>query len=188
MYKPSHSNLRPVAEVLEDGAAEFLKQSREHIPDLSAWTKLYAASQTLLSAMREGRVLAALVEICSNLFACEQLAIVEIERQPKAVHFLGEEGLSSEKREALIQNAQFLKPRITPGSAWIPSDDGQGDLDLASLEISALVPLWRDQRSTGAMVLFQLLPQRSGFDAEDRQVLQLLSRYAGPCLRSQVHG
>jgi hypothetical protein len=177
-----------VANVLEAGAAEFFKQSLEHTPHRSAWTKLYVASQTLLSAMREGRVLAALVEICSNLFACEQLAIVEIECQTNVVHFLGEEGLSLEKREALIQAARFLKPRITPGSAWIPSDDEQGDTVLSLLGISALVPLWIDQRSSGAMVLFHLLSHRSGFDVEDRQVLQLLSRYAGLCLRSQVHG
>jgi hypothetical protein len=187
LHKQAQPGSRPVVDILQADAAEFLKHSLAHTPQLGTWTKLYAASQTLLRAMQEERVLAALVEICSNLLACEQLVIVEIERRT-VVRFLAEEGLLREKREALIQNARLLEPRIAPGAAWVPSDSGQGDAALAPLGISALVPLWKDQRSTGAMVLFQLLPQRRGFDGEDRQVLQLLSLYAGPCLRSQVHG
>lgn len=187
MAKQSHSVSRPVADVLESRSAEFLKQSIEHIPDVSAWTKLYAASQTLLSAVRDGRVPAALIEICSNLLACEQLAVVEIERQARVVRLLAEESLSLERRGVLIQSGRFLEPWIMPGTAWIPSDFGQGDECLAPLGISAVVPLWKDERSSGAMVLFQLLPQRNGFDEEDRQILRLLSFYAGPCWRNQAH-
>jgi hypothetical protein len=186
LYKSGHSNVRPVAAVLEADAAEFLRQAHEHLPQMDASTKLYAASQTLLLAMREERVVPALVEICSNLLGCEQLAIVEIERHTGTVLFLGEEGLSPEKREVLIRNEDVLEPRITPGSAWGPSDEN-GDSALISLGISALVPLWRDQKSSGALVLFQLLPHRRRYEMEDREVLQLLSLYAGPCLRSQSH-
>jgi hypothetical protein len=186
--KQSHSISRPMADVLEARSAEFLKQAVEHIPDLSAWSKLYAATQTLLSAVREERVPAALIEICSNLLACEQLAVVEIERQARVVRLLAEESLSLERRGILIQSARFLEPWIVPGTAWIPSDFGQGDDALVPLGISAVVPLWKDEWSSGAMVLFQLLPQRNGFDAEDRQILRLLSFYAGPCWRSQAHG
>lgn len=186
MSSQPRQNPCAVARALEAGSAEFLKQSLERTPNLGAWTKLYAASQTLLSAMREERVITALVEICSNLLGCDHLAIVEIERQTATVHFLGEKGLSSERREALVRNDCILEPRIMPGSAWVPSDHGQRDSSLASLGIGALVPLWRDQRSSGAMLLFELLPRRSGLDAEDREVLQLLSVYAGPCLRSET--
>lgn len=181
-------NPRAVAEVLEAGSAEFLKQYLERTPNRGAWTKLYAASQTLLSAMREDRVVAALVEICSNLLGCEHLAIVEIEHQTGTVHFLGEEGLSPERRAALIQSEGILEARIMQGSAWIPSDSCQGDSAFAPLGISALVPLWRDRRSMAAMIMLQLLPQRHGFDSEDREVLQLLSLYAGPCLRPKHVG
>jgi hypothetical protein len=188
LHKHSQSNSCQVAEVLEAGAAEYLRHSLEHSPDPGAWTKLYATSRTLLSAMREGRVLAALVEICSNLLACEQLAIVEIESQTSATQLLCEEGLHRKTREALIQNARLLEPRIVPGSASISSDNPPANAGFAALGISAVVPLWKDGKSSGAMVLFQLLPQCSGFDSEDRQVLQLLSLYAGPCLRSQWNG
>jgi chemotaxis protein CheD len=186
----SQAQMNPgaVAEALEAGSAEFLKQSLERTANRGTCTKLYAASQTLLAAMRDERVIPALIEVCSNLLGCEQLAIVEIEHQTGTVHFLGEEGLSPEKRAALIRKEGILEARITTGRAWVPAKNGEGDSAFVPLGISALVPLWGDQRSMAAMVLFQLLPQRKGFDSEDLEVLQFLSLYAGPCLRPEHVG
>lgn len=181
-------NPRTVVAALEAGSAEFLKQSLEGTPNLGAWTKLYVASQTLLTALQEGQVIAALAEISSNLLGCEHLAIVEIEHPTGTVHFLGGEGLSPERREVLIREEGILESRIMVGRVWISSDHRPDDSALASLGISAVVPFWKDERSSAAILLFELLPQRSGFDAEDREVLQFLSRYAGPCLRSQLRG
>jgi hypothetical protein len=178
--------LPPVADVLESDAAGFLKQSLESTPNSGAWVKLYAASQTLLSAMQQDRVAAALVEISSNLLGCEEVAIVEIEGDPRTVQFLGEEGLSPENRQGLIQSGRFLGPMITPGECWIPWDQERSYSPFIPRRINALIPLWNDERSSGAMLLFELLPQRNGFDAEDREVLQLLALYAGPCLRSHT--
>ncbi len=178
--------LRQVADGLENAAAGFLQQSRGRTPDAVVWTKLYAASRTLLSAMREARVGAALAEICATLLGCEEFAIVEIKGEPAVVQFLGEEHLSPENRRALIQNGRFLRPLISPGEAWVPWEQERCYSPLIPRRISALVPLWRDEQSGGAMLLFELLPQRSGFDAEDREILQLLALYAGPCLRSHT--
>ena len=178
--------LRPLADFLENDAEGFLRQSLESTPNSGAWLKLYTASQTLLSAMQQDRVAAALVEISSNLLGCEEVAIVEIGGDPTTIHFLGEEGLSPEDRQGLIQNGRFLGPMITPGECWIPWDQERSYSPLIPRRINALIPLWNDERSSGAMLLFELLPQRNGFDAEDREVLQLLALYAGPCLRSRT--
>jgi len=185
---PTHagSGLRRVADALEHAADGFLKQSLERTPNAGVWAKLYAASQTLLSAMPEARVAPALFEICATLLGCEEVAIVEIKGEPAAVEFLDEERLSPDNRRALIQNGRFLRPMISPGEAWIPWDQERCYSPLIPRRISALVPLWKDEQSGGAMLLFELLPQRSGFDAEDREVLQLLALYAGPCLRSEA--
>jgi hypothetical protein len=53
---------------------------------------------------------------------------------------------------------------------------------LSSLGISARIPFWLDSATKGAIVFFDLLPQRNGLDAVDRELLQLLCAYTGPCL------
>jgi len=174
-----------VRAAMEAKSVEFRRNASTSVSDMSVWTKLYAANQVLLSAVSDARVSSALIEICSNLLGCEEVAIVEIDRATQAVHFLGEEGLSSEKRKALSQNVSLLLSRIGAANIAITAEGKKDSSGLAPLDISALVPLWVDVRSSAALVLFQLLPQRTGFDAEDLEVLQLLSVYAGPCLRSR---
>jgi hypothetical protein len=69
---------------------------------------------------------------------------------------------------------------IDPGDAVIASCDSVDRCALCEFRISAIVPLWFDNRSSVALVLFQLLPERKAFDDEDRIILQLLSSYTGP--------
>jgi len=189
LNKGLQSGSRPLTDAMEEGSTEFRRLAIQFPSNLSVWTKLYAANQTMLLAMGHQRVISALVEICSNLLGCEELTILEIDHTTGKVQFLASEGLSSQQIDTIAQTARQFKSRIDPGSPHITSDeDGKADSGLGQLGISAMVPLWKDAESSGALVLFQLLPQRSGFDAEDREVLQLLSTYAGPCLRSQNRG
>ena len=177
---------RSLTEILQAGSADYRRQSIECPTTLSVCTKLYVANQTMLAAMGQHRVAAALVEICSNLLGCEQLAIVKIDRATANIHFLTAEGLQQANRELIANHVRGLEAQISPGTPQVFLDaENESRFELGDSGISAVVPLWTDDRSSGALILFQLLPQRSGFDAEDREVLQLLSIYAGPCLRSQ---
>jgi len=188
LSKKAQAVSQHVADFVQFSAAEFRRRAKEHPSDLSVCTKLYATNQTLLWAMQRNRVGSGLLEICANLLACEEVAIVEIECKTGTIRFVGEKGLLPEKRAALIQNPQLLESRIEPGRAVIPADGGEDSSALQALGINAIVPLWASEKSKAAMLLFQLLPQRTAFDAEDREVLQLLSIYAGPCLRNQNLG
>jgi len=174
---------------MEADSARFRRQAVECPEDLSLWTKLYTVSQIMLAAMQEDRVGPALAEICSNLLGCEQFAIVEISEPAGRVKFLQAQDLSSELCVAVVSQAELLQSQIRCGTPQIPSDRTDQDAaNLSELEVSALVPLWSEEESSGAILLFQLLPQRSGFDTEDREVLRLLSAYAGPCLRKETRG
>ena len=171
---------------MEADSALFRRRAVERPEDLSVWTKLYTASQMMLSAMQEHRVTSALGEICSNLLGCEEWAIVELPRGTSEVQFVAAEGLSAERRGALAGSRRILESRMQSGSLQIVSDQSEREAqDLDRLGITAVVPAWSDEKSCGAILLFQLLPQRTEFEAEDRKVLQLLSNYAGRCLKGQ---
>lgn len=182
---PSSSS---VTEILEKCSADYLKRSEEATPGLSGSTKLYAASQVLLAATQEKRVVPALVEICSNLLACEELAIVEVKRHTRDIQFLGEENLFSDQRTILTGNPETVEKWITPGNPFFPRHVRTEASVQLPLSVSAVIPLWRNEHSSAAIVLLRLLPQRTEFDKEDRKVLQFLSLYAGPCLRSELSG
>ena len=170
---------------MEQKSAELLRQARECDSNLSIFAKLYAAHKTLAAAIRNGHVSAALLEICSNLLGCEQVAIVEIDSHTEELHFLAEEGLSPQDRGVLAENISVLQSQINSDDAVIFPGRSSESAGMGEFGVTALVPLWNDRRSSAALVLFKLLPQRDGFDEDDRTILKLLSIYAGPCLRRQ---
>ena len=171
-----------IVKEMEAGSTDFLSRAGNSGDELSVWTKVYTANQAMLSAMEQGSMIPALLEICSNLLGCEQVAIFQV-RSECHVQFFGEQGIGSQLKAQLAKNARALVEAINLGVTRLTCDDENGCL--SSLGVTALVPLWKDEHSSAAVALFELLPQRNGYDAEDREILQLLAIYAGPCLKGQ---
>jgi transcriptional regulator with GAF, ATPase, and Fis domain len=183
------SSFGAVAAMIEADSVQFHRHAVEFSDDLSVWTKLYTVSQTMLSAIHENKILSAVGEVCSNLLGCEEVAIVDVSRANGRVRFLAAEGISSTTRRGVAASGKALDSQIQSGNLWIVSDnDDQRSAELEHLGVSALVPLWSDEESSGAILLFKLLPQRTGFDTEDRRVLQFLSTRIGECMRSRDDG
>ncbi len=175
----------PLQDVLENRAEEYLRmcwetsaQEERH----AVATKLYAACRRLSAAVRGRDAAAAVLEIASNLMACEEIAILQLKANSKEVSFLDSAGLSENQRRSLQSNAARISSEIDRGRVYMVGENEAGDQFLSSLGIQAFVPLWQNRRTKGAIVFFHLLPQRNGFEPGDRELLDLLSVYAGPCL------
>lgn len=189
MNNAAQFSIHSLAAAMEAESARFRSQAIECPNDISLWTKLQTVSQIMLAAMREGRVPSALEEICSNLLACEQFAIVEIARATGRVQFRKAHCVPSEMSAAIAERGKLLESQIGLSTPRITTDKSdKSPEELSRMGISVLVPLWSDETSSAAMLLFQLLPQHSGFDTEQREILQFLSTHAGPCLRSPIRG
>ena len=189
MNKAAQATGHSLLALMEADSARFRQQAAECPADLGLWTKLYTVSQIMLSAMQQSRVSSALEEICSNLLGCEQLAIIDISRRTGRIQFLKSQQLSSEKLMAVAEQGPVLESQIQRGTLQVISDKRDEESGkFSQLGITALVPLWLDDESSGCLLLFSLLPQRSGYDIEDREVLRLLATHAGPCLRSEKRG
>jgi hypothetical protein len=144
--------------------------------------KLYAASRRLREAIEDRAVAEAVIEIGANLLACEQMAIVVLPVHWEGSVSLHAAGLTSRQCENLRFNADRIASAVPEGSVFVQGDDCAASGWLASLGIRAHVPLWQNRTKRGAIVFFDLLPQKTALDEEDRAVLKLLAIYAGPCL------
>jgi hypothetical protein len=170
---------------LQDLSVRYRRQCSElplpHKEQL-ALAKLYAGARRLCQALREGAVADAIVEIGSNLMGCEQMALLILRDHWTSVAFLGSVGLDLTQLEAMRMNAREIIKEAPEDDIYIESDSEKPDQFLSSLGITAYVPLWLDSTTRGAIVFFNLLPQRNGLDSADRELLRLLCAYAGPCL------
>lgn len=147
----------------------------------SAWLKLYAASERLRIAVRERDVLQALLEIGSNLMACEEMAVIAVQKDGH-MSVLASSGFTEHRAEVLIAKAEQIAAEIGRGQIIIVN--GCGKAVWSELGVTAFVPVCHKSEPRGALIFYKLLPQRTGFDAADYELLQLLSIYSGACLFS----
>lgn len=180
----SQADLASLERDLRQLSLRYMRQSME-LPlnhnDQAVRAKLYAAANALQQAVREGMVADAIFEIGSNLIGCEQMALLVTCKQQDGVAFSGCTGFNPQQFEAIRRNAKRILEEAPSASIYIKA--GAEDRSfLSSLGISALIPFWLDGATKGAIVFFDLLPQRNGLDAGDRELLKLLCAYTGPCL------
>ena len=163
----------------------YMRQSVELPLDHEKQTvmaRLYSAANTLQQAVREGMVAGAIFEIGSNLIGCEQMALLVTCEQQDRVAFAGSVGVNPKQLEAIRRDAKRILKEAPADSIYIKT--GVEDrFFLSSLGITALIPFRLDSATKGVIILFDLLPQRNGgLDSGDRELLNLLCAYAGPCL------
>jgi hypothetical protein len=143
--------------------------------------RLYSATNTLHQAVRQGVVENAVFEICSNLIGCEQVALLVMSKQQNSIDFIGSAEFNPTQLDTLRRNAKRIIEEAPADSIVIPTA-GKDRSFLSSLGVSARIPFWLDSATKGAIVFFDLLPQRNGLDARDLELLKLLSAHTGPCL------
>ncbi|MBZ5508778.1 MAG: GAF domain-containing protein [Acidobacteriia bacterium] len=149
----------------------------------TVWLKLYTASERLRIAVHEHDVLQALLEIGSNLMACEEMAVVTLQEDGR-LSVLASSGLTEHRAEALMARAEQIAAEVGRGQITIVNASRCGNALWSELGIIAFVPVWHKSEPRGALIFYKLLPQRTGFDAADYELLQLLSMYSGACLFS----
>jgi hypothetical protein len=178
------TDLAGVEQDLRHLSLRYMRQSVElplHHEDKAVRAKLYAAAKALQQAVRENMVADAIFEIGSNLMGCEQIALLVTCEQQDRVAFVGSDGFNPEQLEAIRRNAKRIIEEAPGDSIYIRT--GAEDRSfLSSLGITARITFQLNSATKGAIVLFDLLPQRNGLDSGDRELLKLLCAFAGPCL------
>jgi hypothetical protein len=179
-----HADLASLEQDLRHLSLRYMRQSVElplNHQDQAVRAKLYAAAKALQQAVRENMVADAIFEIGSNLMGCEQIALLVTCEQQDRIAFVGSDGFNPEQLEAIRRNAKRIIEEAPMDSIYIKAGAGDHSF-LSSLGITARIPVRLDSARKGAIVLFDLLPQRNGLDSGDRELLKLLCAYAGPCL------
>lgn len=180
----SQADLAGLERDLRQLSLRYMRQSVELPLDhekQTVLTRLYSAANTLHQAVREGIVENAIFEIGSNLIGCEQVALLVMSKQQDRVEFIGSAEFDPKQLDTLRQNAKRIIEEAPADSIFIETACKDRSF-LPSLGITARIPFQLDSATKGAIVFFDLLPQRNGLDAEDRELLKLLCAYTGPCL------
>lgn len=179
-----HDNISLV-QALERCAAAYRNRCLSNLRGDDApnpmWVRLYSASERLKQAVQQNDVAREILVIGSSLLGCDEMAVLELYGSSN-LSLLAVSGMTAGRQQALVANTAAIASAIQAGQISIVNTDGPYSLLWSELGITALVPVCDQGKPRGAIIFYQFLPQRSDLDLADRELLRLLSMFAGPSL------
>jgi len=143
---------------------------------------LYVASYQLHGTLDRERVLAAIKEIVINLIGSEELAIWEIDRDSESMLLIDSFGIDAAKWAAVPLNAPGVISLVAAtGESYI---GGKSPVHFLGKEekLIACIPLKLDERVIAVIALFSLLQQKTGLEALDFELFDLLASHGATAL------
>jgi hypothetical protein len=144
---------------------------------------LYVASYRLHGTLDRQEVLTTIQEILVNLLGSEEIGIFELDPAKPELRLLASCGIDTERYRSIAAADSGLIGRV--GLSGQPFFAGQSDSSADSPEqdnLTACIPLKVDGKITGTIAIFRLLQQKSGLEALDYELLDLLATHAATAL------
>lgn len=173
-------------------AERRLQSTGERLVDLGERRELllnlWVASSQLREAEDLERARAAILEIVINLVGCEEVGLFEASpsgdrsRGLRCFALTSSLGLNPARSRDIQLGQGWLGQRLAEGRAFVLHKYPPASDEPRVRGLSACLPLAADGRVIAALLLFGLLPHKSGLAELDRHLLELLRGYAGPVL------
>ena len=146
---------------------------------LTARAKIYAARIRLQHVVDQADGLDAIREIAANLIGCEQLAVYKVDHSAAALWLYWSFGIDPNQYAVLDAVKNPSLKDVLGGCIVFAGDDRSRNLLTVDDPVSAIVPIVVSDAVVAVIVLFGLLPQKTGLDVADRELCRVLSGCAG---------
>jgi len=175
------SSLRERYNEVEQENRDFAEKYIEVEEENNALANLYVASYQLHSTLDFNEVLQIVLEIAINLVGAERFAILLIDERTNDIVPVASEGVPLEVVPRARIGEGIIGGVVKAGDAYFAADIGDaGDAD-GGLPI-ACIPLKIKEHVIGAIVIFSLFVQKSGFTNIDHELFNLLAGHAATAI------
>ena len=190
-FRPYESGDSQTLRFLEQEVAELKAEQQQLLERLagleeqnSVLTTLYVASQRLHSTLDRSQVLLTVREIIANLIGCEEYALFTL-GSDGLLHLVDSWGLNAELYEILPLNG-MIGSVVDTGEPFIIHEGDASQATPLEADLTACIPLKRNDTVTGAIALFRLLPQKFELQELDRELFRLLETHLALSLHCTV--
>jgi hypothetical protein len=142
-------------------------------------TNLYVASYRLHGTLDRKDVLNTIQEILANLVGSEEQGIFEVTPDGTALSLVASVGIDAVQYREIRLGAGPIGRAGLSGNLYVVGPDAA---DSEEETLTACIPLKLNERVTGVIALFRLLPQKAGLEAVDHELFDLLATHAATAL------
>jgi putative methionine-R-sulfoxide reductase with GAF domain len=181
-YQREQTRLQTQLESIRAESQRYSSRYSEIEQQSSNLANLYVASYRLHGTVDRKEVVDTIQEIIANLVGSEEAGLFEVDREKGTLELVASFGLSPESCRSVVLGRGLIGRAAQTGEIYVADPIRPAvDTELES-RLTACIPLTLDGRVTGAIAIFRLLPQKSGIEAVDRELFDLLATHAATAL------
>ena len=154
-------------------------ESPVRLQDVGNQAKIYAARMRLQNAVDQADALDAIREIAGNLIGTEEVAVFKVDSKRSELWLYWSFGIEPNKHSVLEVNREPKLKHVLKGKCVYRLRLSNENLLSTDDPVSALIPIRIDGSTVAVIVLFRLFPHKTGLDAVDHEICDLMSNCAG---------
>ena len=139
---------------------------------------LYVASYRLHGTLDREEVIAAIQEIIANLVGSEEAALFEVDPDQQALELVASFGVDRDQCPSIPLGSGLIGLTARTGEILVVDPSQVSGATGLESRLTACVPLKLDDKVTGVIAIFGLLPQKGGIEELDRELFDLLATQA----------
>ncbi len=182
-HREERTRLNEQLSTIEDNNRRFSSEYLEIEEQNNVLANLYVASYRLHSTPERPQVLDALQEIIINLIGSEEFVVFQNDPLSGESTVAASFGVDPARASAIDLSSEPFASTLRSGKLWI-AEPVKRDIDTPLV----CQPLRLGERDVGMIVIFSLLPHKSGLEPLDYQLFDLLASHAAMALyASRLH-
>jgi hypothetical protein len=142
---------------------------------------LYVASYRLHGTLDRGTVLETILEILINLVGSEEIGVFELDPDASVLTLAASYGIEKDRYRAVPLDSGIIGRVAQSGESYFGTGtNGNGSEREEAL--TACIALKVDEKITGTITVFSLLPQKKDLQPVDHELFELLATHAATAL------
>lgn len=176
-YESEHARLSAQLDSTRAESQSYSSRYAEIETQNSNLANLYVAGYRLHGTLDRKEVIDTLQEIIANLIGSEEAGLYELDERKQTLELIASFGLAPDAQRSVPLGSGRVGQAASSGEIFV-AEPGASAAD----GLNACIPLKLDGKVTGAVAIYRLLPQKSGFEEVDRELFELLATHAATAL------
>ena len=177
-YESEHARLSAQLDRTRAESQSYSSRYAEIETQNSNLANLYVASYRLHGTLDRKEVIDTLQEIIANLIGSEEAGLYELDEHMQTLELIASFGLAPDAQRSVPLGSGRVGQAARSGEIFV-AEPATSEADGG---LNACIPLKLDGKVTGAVAIYRLLPQKSGFEEVDRELFELLATHAAMAL------
>ena len=187
-YEGERARLQAQVAQIELENRQFSEQYVQVEEQITSLANLYVATSSLHATLSRKQIVQAILEIIANLVGSEEMGLFEADPDGRSLSLVAVNGISPSRFRSIPFGAGIIGRTALTGRAYVRTNGGVPDPVPEEADLTACIPLKVENRVTGAIAIFRLLPQKASLQPGDHDLFDLLAVHAATALYcSRLH-